>query len=347
MVKHISRWPPNSTSRPGADRVAAVLREISYRSRQALVATKQALGLSRRGDKTFFVDQFSRLLRSGIIGPHCKITTQRRTDGAGAQAQAMMSAIAFAHAHDVDYVHRPFTSIEHAEMEMPAWVQQWEDYFNLGAGAASLTPDGASVVALDHLAFMPRQEPAIAAAEHYLHYCNQDKDAWERVLPALRSRFWQNKKRQKPSGELRLAVHMRRGDVSADDKKVARNFTPNAIFVNTLMQLKSLLADKPTALRIEIFSQGDASMFADLVKLGAELRLNEPAIDTHRALIEADILVMSKGAFSYTAGVLNEGITLYEPQKYRPLQSWVVRAPDGSFGEALLAPRLDAMLGRR
>ena len=58
-------------------------------------------------------------------------------------------------------------------------------------------------------------------------------------------------------------------------------------------------------------------MFADLAALGAELRLDEPALDTHRALVEADILVMSKGAFSYTAGVLHEGITLYDPQKYR------------------------------
>ena len=49
---------------------------------------------------------------------------------------------------------------------------------------------------------------------------------------------------------------------------------------------------------------------------------------------------MSKGAFSYTAGVLHDGITLYDPQKYRPLQGWIVRAPDGSFDEALVARRL-------
>ena len=79
-------------------------------------------------------------------------------------------------------------------------------------------------------------------------------------------------------------------------------------------------------------------MFADLAELGAHLRLDEPALDTHRALVEADILVMSKGAFSYTAGVLNEGITLYDPQKYRPLHGWITRAPDGSFDEVLRRP---------
>jgi hypothetical protein len=140
---------------------------------------------------------------------------------------------------------------------------------------------------------------------------------------------------------------MRRGDVSAENKKVARNFTPNTVFVNTLTRLKALLAGNAEKLHVEVFSQGEPSMFADIAALGAELRLNAPALDTHRALVEADILVMSKGAFSYTAGVLNEGIVLYDPQKYRALNGWVVRAADGSFDEKLLTRRLEALLGNR
>ena len=147
----------------------------------------------------------------------------------------------------------------------------------------------------------------IVAAEHYLRYCNRDGQAWERVLPLLRAKFWENKQRQRTPGEIRLAIHMRRGDVSAADKKVANNFTPNATFVNTLTRLKAVLGDRAPALRVEVFSQGDPAMFADLAALGARLRLDEPALDTHRALVEADILVMSKGAYSYTAAVLHEG----------------------------------------
>ncbi len=101
--------------------------------------------------------------------------------------------------------------------------------------------------------------------------------------------------------------------------------------MNTLTRLKGLAGGDLPPLRIEVFSQGDPSMFDDLRALGAELRLDEPAVTTHRAMVEADILVMSKGAFSYTAGVLNDGITLYDPQKYRALHDWIVRAPDGSF----------------
>ena len=337
-----------STTRLSAERDSIALRELNYRSRQAFVATKQVLGLSGRADKTFFVDRFSRELRSSATRRDCGITTLGRTDGAGAQAQSLMSAIAFAHAHGLQYVHRPFATIEHAETDMPAWVRMWEEYFNLGAGEAYLDSDSRPLVSLDYLHQVPRHVPIVAAAEHYLHYCNQDAGAWENVLPGLRRKFWVNKQsRSRRQGEIRLAVHMRRGDVSAENKKVARNFTPNAIFVNTLTRLKSLVAGKAAAVRIDIFSQGTPEMFADLTALGATLRLNVPAVDTHRALVEADILVMSKGAFSYTAGLLNEGITLYDPQKYRALQNWVERSPDGAFDEALVAKRLDVLLAAR
>lgn len=319
--------------------------EFAYRARAVWVAGKQALGLPRRGDATFYVDRFARALRSGRIGSNFAILATGKGDGAGSQAQAAMSALCFAKAHGLPYVHRPFTTIAHAETDMPTWVRTWEDYFNLGAFERRLGDDDTPVIALDRLPLEPRADPIIVAAEHYLRYCNSDDQAWERVLPLLRAKFWENKQRQK-TPEIRLAIHMRRGDVSAADKKVAKNFTPNATFVSTLTRLKALVGSKAPALRIEVFSQGDPAMFADLAALGANLRLNEPALDTHRALVEADILVMSKGAYSYTAAVLHEGLTLYDPQKYRPLQGWVARAPDGSFDEALVARRLAPLLGR-
>ena len=104
-----------------------------------------------------------------------------------------MSALCFAKAHGLPYVHRPFTTIEHAETDMPAWVRSGRTISISAPERRASTSNGAGVVALDHLRFMPRQEPVIVAAEHYLRYCNQDNDAWERVLPLLRAKFWQNK----------------------------------------------------------------------------------------------------------------------------------------------------------
>ncbi len=54
---------------------------------------------------------------------------------------------------------------------------------------------------------------------------------------------------------------------------------------------------------------------------------------TFRDLVEADVLVMAKGAFSYVAGMLSEGIKLFEPN-YRALPNWIVREHDGAFAVA-------------
>ena len=336
-----------ASARPSRKRLPPLLWELEYHARGAFVFGKQLLGLSVRADKTYFVDRLDRALRTGRLSANVGILATGKNDGAGSQAQAAMSALCFARAHGAAYVHRPFTTVEHAEFAMPDWVKAWEDYFNLGAGERLLGADEMPVVPIDRFAAATGRQRCVIEAEHYLRYCNKDPDAWERVMPELRRKFWLNKQpRARQDGALRVAVHMRRGDVSAGNKKVARNFTPNTTFVNTLTRLRSLLASMGQALQIEVFSQGDPKMFADLAALGAELRLDAPALDTHRGLVEADILVMSKGAFSYTAALLNEGVVLYDPQKYRALQDWVVRAPDGSFDEADASARLAALFTR-
>lgn len=319
-------------------------RDVAYFARFALVTLKQGLGLSRRGDRTFYIDRFARLLQSGALERDYKILARTNDDGVGAQAQAAMSAICFAEAFGLQYVHRPFRVVMHAECEMSEWVRRCEEHFNLGAGALQLADCKSPIVALEDLLMTPDQWPSgsIVAATHYLHYCNQDPQAWERCLPLIRGRYRQNKPPRKP-GPFTVAMHMRRGDVTAD-KLTANNFTPTAVFVKTIEEIRRALKQRAPDARLLLFSQGDPSNFEELTRLGCELHLNGSALDTHRQMIDADVLIMSKGAFSYTAGVLNEGIVLYDPQKYRALQDWMVRRADGGFDEAQFGRRIEALL---
>lgn len=72
--------------------------DVAYLARFALVSVKQGLGLSRRGDRTFYIDRFARLLQSDVLPHDYKILATTNDDGAGAQAQSAMSAICFAEA---------------------------------------------------------------------------------------------------------------------------------------------------------------------------------------------------------------------------------------------------------
>jgi hypothetical protein len=325
-----------------------ILRDLPYLGRLAWVSFKEIVGLPRWSDRTFYVDRFVRALRKGTLGRKYGIMATSWNDGAGSQAQAAMSAICFAEAFGLEYIHRPFATIAKPEGEMSEWVRQWEDYFNFGYGARPISACRQRMVPLDELLMAPGKWPsdAIVVAPHYLHFCNKDARAWEHALPLLRAKFRQNKPQVRREG-FTIAVHVRRGDVALDNKRTAGKFTPDAVYIRTLESIMEIVATKIAGAKILIFSQGDPAIFKDFERLGCELRLDEPAIDTHRQLVQSDVLVMSKGGFSYTAGVLNTGLVLYAPQKYRSLEHWLVRAADGSFDAKRFDELLDGMLARR
>ena len=48
-------------------------------------------------------------------------------------------------------------------------------------------------------------------------------------------------------------------------------------------------------------------------------------------LIEADVLIMAKGTFSYVAAALSDGIKLYDPWPLRPMTNWLKSSPEWRF----------------
>ena len=97
--------------------------------------------------------------------------------------------------------------------------------------------------------------------------------------------------------------------------------------------------------QISVYSQGKSADFEDLSQAGVELFLDADALWTMQKLIEADILIMAKGCFSYYAGLISDGIRIFEPVtlsgddflpswKWRsvpPAESWIPCRSDGSF----------------
>ena len=315
-------------------RVPTLGRQLGHQAYRAWIAAKETLRLPTQNDQFFYIDRLTHLLNSGTLKA-CKITATGRNDGAGSQAEARMSAICFAHTLNLEYIHTPFTSIEHAETEMDDWVKQWEGYFNLGHGAQCA--DGLSIVPLKSIFRTPRRLPpdTVCSTHHYLHWCRQNPEAWERARPRLRHAYWANKTEK--AQPFTVAVHVRRGD----------RHTATSVFVPSLQFLTAYLSKQVDDLRICVHSQGDASSFANFGQFDCTLCLNEPAITTHRQLVSADILLISAGAFSYTAGVLNAGLVLSGPQKYGALPSWSTRQSDGQFDMPQLRHSVERLLQRR
>ena len=93
---------------------------------------------------------------------------------------------------------------------------------------------------------------------------------------------------------------------------------------------------------MRLFSQGDEKDLARFRDLNVELCLETPAIPTFRAFVEADVFIMTKSSFSYAAGILNDGVKLYDRFARAPLPGWIVRGSDGGFDREQLRAQLIA-----
>ncbi len=270
--------------------------------------------------------------------PKLKVTCTDRTDGAAAQAHTIISAMNFARFYGHIYVHTPFTEIDHADRPVEQWVAAWEDAFNLGEGEGQFQPDMPGVI--NYSTFHPRlyhfvnrairNERPGDAEKHFhpfFYFSDCNPDSYETIIPRLREKYYRGKSPVK-SKELTVAVHVRRGDVRAEHH---HRFTAIHSVFETARQVKTLLDSDQAKHTITVFSQGDDHDFSEFLQLDANLCLNYDAVLTMRQLIEADILIMSKGSFSYVAALLSEGIKLYEPFWHSPLEPWIVRDPGGNF----------------
>jgi hypothetical protein len=305
------------------------------------------------GRDTYF-DENGRFLRQYVLHttglrPIRKITsTGLRSEGAGSQALMIMNAINFSRSFGLTYVHTPFTLIHHADRNTQDWVTAWETLLNLGAGEAACGVERREVVNFCYtftdldLCFGWRRRGKELA------------NSFKALIPEFRRKYYLNKSPRR-TDEVTVAVHIRRGDVSADNPDY---FTSNETIWRTISTLQSILDTHRVKYRIRIYSQGNTADFAALDMLGVEFFLDADTIWTMEELIEADILVMAKGCFSYCAALISDGIKIFVPEtllgddllpswKWRSVpaaESWVPCHTDGSFETAIFERQLTILI---
>jgi hypothetical protein len=264
------------------------------------------IGLKPRFDERgLFLRQY--LLHLSGIRPIRKITcTGLENEGAGSQALMIMKAIHFARSSGLTYVHTPFTRISHAERPMPEWVAAWESLFNLGAGETARDLEKREVVNYCY---------NVVGLELCFGWRNRRQelvDRFKAIVPEFKRKYYLNTS-PRTTDEVTVAVHVRRGDVSADH--LGHYFTDTDVILRTTAAVKSILdACNIRKYRIGIYSNGTRDELAEFSLLGAELYINVDAIRTMRELIEADILIMGKGCFSGYAALISDGIRIFEPK---------------------------------
>ena len=294
----------------------------------------------------FLLQYFLHLTR---LRPIRKITsTGLRLEGAGSQALMIMNAINFARTTGLIYVHSPFTIVHHADRPMDEWVAAWETFFNLGAGEAVCEADRRDVVNFCYnftnldlcLGWRGRGDEL---AYHF-----------KAMIPEFRRKYYLNKS-PRTTDEVTVAVHIRRGLDALPDKP--SYYTSNESILRTITSVKSILDAHNVRYKICVYSQVNGDEFVELLLPGVDFFPNVDAVSTMQELIEADVLIMAKGCFSYCAGLISDGIKICEamatsaddlpgwrwPYLY-PDESWLLSSADGSFDSAAFERQLSLLI---
>lgn len=282
------------------------------------------------------------------------ITCTGKKDGAGAQALAVITTQAFAAATGLRYIHTPFAAIAHNDNDDPQWADRWERFFNLGEGAAT-DQDGLQRIELKRV--MDIDVAATDAADrlyvvqHGLGFTDANPDALDAIRGVLRQRYngpdsTDADNIQPDPGLIDVAVHIRRGDVS-DAGVNAIRYTQNERIKQALANVLEAIEKMGETASVTIYSEGSMEDFADFVQPGVRFNLGGDAFATYHSLVNADVLLMAKSAYSYSAAILSNGVCVYEPYHRTPLADWISLDEAGDIHRIAFTLRLRRRLEQR
>lgn len=263
--------------------------------------------------------------------------------GMGHQLANWIAGYYWAKQFGLKFAHMPFSN--------PAW----EDFLSFGEGevkVSELLRHGYKLVRIPQFSEkktheMQRTKTIIKAFEgkKVILRCESDqfyrdqygvREDMQRKFFSARSRK-QDKLTYDPT-YFNVAIHIRRGDIVAGQKKQNPNllmrWQDNGYFVRVLRNTLSFLkTEKPLA--IYLFSQGKEEEFQEFQEFpNTTFCLHMSAMESFLHMVYADCLITSKSSFSYKPALLNRGIKV-SPQDfwhgYPNDPDWLLVDEDGNF----------------
>ena len=164
----------------------------------------------------------------------------------------------------------------------------------------------------------------IANGNHY-------SSAWKAYMKRAAPLFWNHPPNKDSDDDVyRIAVHIRRGDVTLCTGNAWSRYAPNA---HTQRMIDHALADAPANVttHVTIYAPPDEpglrrKPYEDLAVFAARgytLVVGGPEADAWRAFVTADALVMSKSTFSHVAAYMGDAAVYFTPFKHSvALPAW-------------------------
>ena len=154
-------------------------------------------------------------------------------------------------------------------------------------------------------------------------YVQRDPYMNETWLEAMRSQLEVSPRKD----DFRVAVHMRRGDITPCNKRWAFRYLTNAHYLRVL---DSYLPTNLSA-HVTIFSESKSMEPWDVFRdRGYELKLDTDIAEAWKEMATADLLILSRSSFGFVPAILNRhGSVVFTPYEVKqrtlsPLKDWIV-----------------------
>jgi hypothetical protein len=233
------------------------------------------------------------------------ITNFEREDGFGGQYMSIIYSIIYAELVNAEFVYTPFKLMEHNYDNDPCFLNKKEEFINIKNNYKNINDVNGCIST--SLGIYPIIES------------DMDNRINLNSFKRVKELFFLNKRIKNNSNILNVAVHIRRKN--PHDNLEDYGYTNDEYFLNCINHIRK---EYPENKKIHIYSQGALNSFEKFKSNDVVFHLNEPIEDTFYDLVTADILVMSKGSFSYSAALLSNGIIYYIPFWHPKLSHWKI-----------------------
>lgn len=236
-------------------------------------------------------------------------TNFKRDDGFGAIFQNIIFDILYTQYHGNTFVYTPIPSIDHNYSNDPDFTLKLEEFMNIKEEYKC--PDN-----IDKNKIITYE---IGQTYPFIEK-NINEIFTSDSFKKIKELFYKNKKSPFDKNYINVSVHIRRHN--SRDTRTGGTDTPDIYYLNIIDSIKNKYRDKP--LKIHIYSQGKEDNFSIYKNDDTIFHLNEDIQNTFLGLVYGDILIMSRSSFSYTAGLLSNGIIYYEKFWHPPVYTWIV-----------------------
>lgn len=281
----------------------------------------------------------------------CYVTCADRAGGIGSQVQSYFSTMLFASAVGIKYIHTPFKEVYHNPGQTD-WEIRWEEFFGLGENETSINEIDQSNLEIIHLKQLTGFKKK-ANTLYIVPYCHAYTDLFPeeylRFLARFRRKYYSvPKKSFEPCNEpskVSIAIHIRRGDVSKTNKESFR-YTENNYILSSLKLIIDCISSLNLLVSVNLYSEGEIDDFLEFKESEYNINyfLNNCTFTTFHQMVSADVLLMSKSSFAYSAALLSQGVVVYEPFWHSPLPGWVVIGQYKKISSRVLVERFRKLI---